>query len=122
MTEIETAGITEYKAAFLPSDINYDSWPSLQPWYDNLKTRTFHSVHDLHQWLLDLSELDSNVSEHLGWLYIKMTCDTQNKKASDAYKNFVSNIQPVIAEYDDAFNRKLIASEFHKQLGKDYQI
>lgn len=107
---------------FVPDNLNYDSWESLHPFYDNLKERSFSSVGDLKQWLLDLSDLDAAVSEHLGWLYIKMTCDTQDKLASQAYANFVTDIQPHISEYDDAFNKKLVATDFKKQLGEDYKI
>src|SRR6185436_6885922 len=107
---------------FIPGDLDFDKWAALQPFYEDLKARTFSSVSDLKSWLLDLSELDSAVSEHLGWLYIKMTCNTQDKGASEAYSHFVTDLQPHISEYDDEFNKKLVASEFKKQLGVDYKI
>jgi len=107
---------------FLSADINFDSWQLVKPWYENLKNRPLNSVDDLHQWLLDLSELESAVSEHLGWLYITMTCNTQDRNAADAYRNFVTNIQPLISEYEDELNRKLIACTYHKQLSGDYKI
>src|SRR5438552_23381 len=90
---------------FLPEDIDYNSWNSLQRWYDDLKYRQLNSADDLQKWIADLSELDSNVSEHMGWLYITMTRDTRDKAATEAYTHFVSEIQPHIAEYDDEMNR-----------------
>ena len=38
-----------------------------------------------------------------------MTCDTKDEKAAKAYADFVENIQPVINEYDDKLNKKLMA-------------
>jgi oligoendopeptidase F len=107
---------------FLSAETDFNSWESVKPFYDNLQSRTFKNIDDLQLWLKDLSELDAAISEHVGWLYIRMTCNTQDKAAADAYTNFVSTIQPQIAEYDDIFNRKLLDSEFTKGLSIDYKI
>lgn len=107
---------------FLTAAVDFNSWHTLKPYYENLQQRTIHDAAGLSAWLSDLSELDAAVSEHLGWLYIRMTCNTQDKSASDAYTHFVSEIQPGIAEFDDQFNRKLLDSEFKDQLNEDYKI
>jgi len=107
---------------FLTAETDFNSWDSLKPFYDNLQSRTFENLHDLQSWLQDLSELDASISEHLGWLYIRMTCNTQDKVATDAYTQFVSAIQPLTAEYDDIFNRKLLDSPFTNELSPDYKI
>lgn len=107
---------------FLAADIDFSSWESLKPFYENLKSRNFNTIGDMKSWLRDLSELDAAVSEHVGWLYIKMTCNTQDKIASEAYTNFVSEIQPLIAEYDDAFNRKFLDSPVKNELPPEYKI
>ncbi|MEO8086479.1 MAG: M3 family oligoendopeptidase [Bacteroidota bacterium] len=107
---------------FLSVETDFNSWESLKPFYENLKARVFNNKSDLEKWLMDLSELDSAVSEHLGWIYIHMTCNTQDKSASDAYAHFVGEIQPIIAEYDDAFNRKLLESKFSEELEVGYRI
>jgi oligoendopeptidase F len=107
---------------FLSTETEFSSWESLKPFYENLKARTFSALSDLKSWLKDLSELDAAVSEHIGWLYIKMTCNTQDKSASNAYTYFVSEIQPLIAEYDDEFNRKFLESPLKEQLPDDYKI
>ncbi len=94
----------------------------MKPYYQSLKARDFHDITDLKKWLVDLSELDAAVSEHLGWLYIHMTCNTQDKTASDVYTHFVSEIQPLVAEYDDEFNRKLLDCKLKDELSSGYQI
>ena len=107
---------------FLPAEADFNSWESLKPFYENLASRNFGNSGELRTWMKDLSELDAAVSEHLGWLYIRMTCDTQDKNASDAYTHFVSEIQPRMAEFDDTFNRKLLDSPLKDTLPETYRI
>ncbi len=124
MSDIQTTTAVPEKSSrhFLSKETNFSSLESLLPYYENLKSREINSVDAQKKWLGDLSELDSALSEHVGWLYIRMTCNTQDKLASDAYTNFVSAIQPVIAEYDDALNRKLLESNFKEGLSPAYRI
>lgn len=107
---------------FLAVATDINSWEALKPFYESLKAREIQSLDDLKNWLGDLSELDAAVSEHMGWLYIRMTCNTQDKTASEAYTHFVSEIQPKIAEFDDEFNRKLLGNKFKGELSSGYQI
>jgi oligoendopeptidase F len=107
---------------FLPEGTDFNSWDSLKPYYDNLQSRKFENLADLQLWLQNLSELDAAISEHLGWLYIRMTCNTQDKNATDAYTHFVSEIQPLTAEYDDVFNRMLLDTPLKNELSTDYKI
>ena len=107
---------------FLPELITIDSWNSLEPFFSNLKSRTINSADDLHHWLNDFSELNSVVQEHAGWLYIRMTCNTQDKKATEAYVFFVNEIQPKIAPFEDDLNKKLLDCKFRKELDARYAI
>ena len=67
------------------------------------------------QWLKDISDLESAVSEDLAWRYIRMTCDTSNKEHEAAYLDFVQNIQPMLAPLEDQLNRKILASPLSKE-------
>ncbi len=107
---------------FVPETINLDSWESLEPLYKNLESRPLNTVKDLQKWMDDYSEFDAAVQEHVGWLYIKMTCDTQDKKASEAYVFFVNEIQPKMAPYEDELNKKLLDCKVKDQLDKRYSI
>jgi oligoendopeptidase F len=107
---------------FITEGIDFDSWKSLHPYYENLKNHSLNSLDELKKWIADFSELDAAISEHLGWLYIRMTCDTQDKKLSDAYNHFVSEIQPLIAPYDDELNKKFLACEFCNELSDAYKL
>jgi len=107
---------------FLNESVDMDSWPAIEPYYRDLKSREINSHTDLVKWLNDSSELGAAIQEHAGWLYIRMTCDTQDKKASDAYVFFVNEIQPKIAPYEDYLNKKLAESKFSNELDKRYTI
>lgn len=97
---------------FLPEDFNVTTWDQLKGYFDQLLSRPIGSANDLEQWLKDRSELESVISEDMGWRYIRMTCYTDNEQYGNAYKDFVINIQPQIAPYSDELNKKVLASPY----------
>jgi oligoendopeptidase F len=108
---------------FLPPDFKVYDWDTLEPYLENLKTRNIGSAVELEQWLLDRSELESVLGEDMGWRYIRMTIDTQDEKATEAFHYFVNEIEPNIAPYDHAFNQKLVASPYLPELDEEkYRI
>lgn len=103
---------------FLPADFTVKTWNELEPYFKDLKNRSIQSVNDLEKWLHDRSELESVISEDLGWRYIKMTCDTTDQQLTDSYNYFISQIDPHIAPYNNELNKKLISSPFLPELDK----
>jgi len=95
------------------------TWAELKPYYDKLLERPFDSANDLRQWFRDRSELESAISEDMGWRYIRMTCYTENKEYLEKYQDFVQNIQPQIAPVSDQLNKKAAASPFLESLAKE---
>jgi len=108
--------ITRPKRTFLPEDFTVSDWSSLKPFFDDLLNRELPDLSSLRNWLSDRSELESVISEDMGWRYIKMTCYTDNQEYSKRYQDFVENIQPQIAPLADQLNKKMAASEFLPQL------
>lgn len=108
--------ITRPTRAFLPEDFSVTDWNSLKPFFENLLSRELTDPQALRKWLTDRSELESVISEDMGWRYIKMTCYTDNEAYSKSYQDFVENIQPEIAPVVDQLNKKLAASPFLSQL------
>jgi oligoendopeptidase F len=104
---------------FLKETFTVTTWDELKPYFDTLLRRDITSVQDLRDWLRDRSELESAISEDLGWRYIRMTCYTENKEFGDRYQDFIQNIQPQIAPVSDQLNRKAAASPFLDQLSRD---
>ena len=121
-TELSTREIAPSPRRFLTDGMSLDSWESLEPFYENLVQRKLNSVSDLKSWLSDISELESVMQEHVGWLYIRMTCDTQNKALSQAYTYFIEEINPHIEPYDDQLNNMLADCEWKKELDDRYSI
>lgn len=104
---------------FIDESFQVTTWENLKPWFDNLADRPILSADDLRKWLRDRSELESAISEDLGWRYIKMTCYTEDKALLERYQDFVENIQPNIAPVSDQLNRKVADSPFLGQLAKE---
>lgn len=104
---------------FIDDSFQVTTWDNLKPWFDNLADRPILSADDLRKWLRDRSELESAISEDLGWRYIKMTCYTDDKALLERYQDFVENIQPKIAPVSDQLNRKVADSPFLGELAKE---
>jgi oligoendopeptidase F len=123
---IQTTDLTIPKRkprVYLADDFKIDSWATLQPYFDELKAREVSSTAELEKWMQDRSELESVLSEDLGWRYIRMTCDTQNEEITKAFQYFVSEIEPKIAPYDHELNLKLMHSPYVNGLNKEkYKI
>ncbi|WP_240773200.1 M3 family oligoendopeptidase [Pontibacter sp. SGAir0037] len=107
----------------MAEDFAVEKWETIQPYLDELKTRQINSVEELEKWMSDRSELESVLSEDLGWRYIRMTCDTQNEDSTKAFQYFVTEIEPKIAPYDHDLNQKLMQSPFIGELDQEkYRI
>ena len=104
---------------FLKETFKVSAWEELKPYFDTLLERPVNSAEALRRWFQDRSELESAISEDLGWRYIRMTCYTENKEYLAAYQNFVENIQPQIAPVSDQLNRKAAESPFLAELAKE---
>jgi len=107
------------KRGFLPEQYTITTWEDLKPYFDNLLARSLTNVDELRNWLRDRSELESLISEDLGWRYIRMTCYTDNEEHSKSYKDFIENLQPQMAPYSDLLNKKLADSPFLSSLEQE---
>lgn len=101
---------------FVPEDFQVSDWETLKPFFEKLLGRPIATENELKQWLRDRSELESVVSEDLGWRYIRMTCYTDKVEYSKAYQDFIQNIQPHVAPYSDQLNKKVLDSPSGKNL------
>ena len=109
------------KRGFVPSDFQPTSFDLIEPYYNQLLNTDWNGglesqpsvSQDEHskfaQWLADRSELESCLDEHQAWLYVALSCDTENTDKRKAYEFFVQEIYPKIAPLDDALNAKMLA-------------
>ncbi len=108
----------ENTKSFISPDLQINSWDDVKPYFENLNDRELHNSSELHQWLLDRSELESLLEEDMGWRYIRMTCDTTDKEREQKYLTFVSEIEPQIAPYRDLLNKKMAESPYLAEVDK----
>lgn len=94
---------------FLPENLVIDKWETLQPFYENLKNRTIASWSDFRKWMRDRNELEAVMQEDSSWRYIRMSCDTTDKTAREAFNFFVTEIHPKSVVYDNDLNKRLLA-------------
>jgi len=102
------------KRNFVAKDFVVTTWGKLEVYFQDLLEREISSKDSYSAWIKDLNELSAVISEDMAWRYIKMTCDTKDKEIEGNYMDFVQNISPQIAPYQDKLNKKLIESPFKK--------
>lgn len=103
---------------YIPETLKVD-WDSLEPIFNELKTRSIHSLSGLEQWLLDRSELEAALEEDFAWRYIRMTCDTTDEKLLNDFQYFATEIEPKIAPISNELNKKFINCQYTAELDKD---
>lgn len=95
---------------YVPENLNVDDTHEVSKLYRHLLQREIPvDSAKLRQWILDWSELESVLGEVSCRRYVAMTCNTADEEAAKAYTDFVENIQPIMNEYDDKLNKKLVA-------------
>ncbi len=102
--------------SFLSSDFSITDWSTIEPVFENLKTRELNSESEFNQWLTDWDELGAALEEEYAWSYINMTINTKNEAASERYKLLISEISPKISPYSNELNKKLNNCEFKNSL------
>ena len=100
---------------YIPAQLDI-KWETLEPFYQELSNRPINSVQELEHWLHDRSELEAALEEDFAWRYILMTCDTASEELLQQFQYFATEIEPQIAPFNNELNKKLIDSEYVKQL------
>lgn len=117
MIEQETIHIpTRASRVFIGEEFDLKSWDDVQPLFENLQNREINSAADLKQWFSDRSEIESYLSENFAWRYIRQTCDTANTGLINSLQFFITEIQPKLAEYGNALDKKVVDSPFLSEL------
>lgn len=113
------AMIEKIKRSFLPEDYQLTDWASLEPYLEDLKNRKLDSKEALEQWMKDMSEVEAVIGEDAAWRQIKMTLDTTDKAAEEAFTYFCMEIEPKMKPYFFALNKKLLDNPYTQELDKD---
>ncbi|NQY67181.1 MAG: M3 family oligoendopeptidase [Flavobacteriales bacterium] len=107
---------------FLSEDLNISGWEDVEKFYKDLSERSVDTPELLSKWISDRSEMDAVLEEDMAWRYIKMNIDTTDKSLAERFQVFVEQISPQDATYSNGYDKRLIASEFLKDLNTDYTI
>ncbi|MBI1267365.1 MAG: M3 family oligoendopeptidase [Cryomorphaceae bacterium] len=100
------------KRTFIPESLVISGWLDLEPFVTALLDREIAHKDAYFSWLKDISELEAAIEEDSAWRYIRMTIDTTDEQAKQAYMTFVGEIQPKLAVVTDQLNRKIAGSAF----------
>ncbi|MDP4827406.1 MAG: M3 family oligoendopeptidase [Flavobacteriales bacterium] len=103
---------TKARRTFIPESLVISGWSDLEPFVTALLDREIAQKDAYFSWLKDISELEAAIEEDSAWRYIRMTIDTTDEQAKQAYMTFVGEIQPKLAVVTDQLNRKIVGSEF----------
>ncbi len=107
------------KRNFIPQDLKIKSKEDILPFLTDLTDREINSVEDLKKWWTDKSEAEAFFEEDMAWRYIKMTCNTEDEKLAEDFNFFVKEIEPLVSEYSDIFDGKLLEIPFLNDLDKE---
>ena len=111
--------ISKKARTFLPEGIQIDAWQKIENFYIELRDREILSAEALEGWMRDRSELQTVLQEEIGWKYIRMSCDTGNKKFEEDFNFFIEHIEPNTAPFENQLNIKLLSSPYLEQLDKE---
>jgi len=110
------------KRIFVAENLSIDSYEDVKPYFEELLKEEISSLDKFKTWLKKSSELDAVLEEDMAWRYIRMTVNTADKVAAEAYNKFVNEINPPICEVSNLLNKKLYDSPFKKDLTNAAEI
>ncbi|MBF0523040.1 MAG: M3 family oligoendopeptidase [Candidatus Omnitrophica bacterium] len=94
------------KRSFVPPEANLLNVEEIKGFFKQLLEREILCQKDLEQWIFDRSELEAALDQEGSILYIRMTCQTDDPKRAEMYKNFIENIPPAVEPLEDVLNQK----------------
>ncbi|RUL88612.1 M3 family oligoendopeptidase [Tautonia sociabilis] len=108
---------------WLPADVELKTWEQIEPYYQQLLERPIHSPAELEQWLRDVGELNSAVSQERDSRYIAMTCQTDDPEREAAYLAYVRDIEPKLKPYRNRLRNAYLDSPHRAGLPADrYEV
>ncbi len=103
---------------FVPQDLDAGDLTSLEKLFANLEDSALDSGEAAAQWLRDESELQSRIGAEVARRYIRMTCETEDEEAQQAYLHMEQSVLPRVKILADRLDKKLLASPALNQLSE----
>lgn len=105
--QMELINATRNVRLYLPNNFNVTVWSKLKPYFSELEVRTISNSIDLENWIYDRNEFIQIIKENLNWRYIKITVNSEDEKANEAYNYAIQKLVPMISKHDNALDKKL---------------
>lgn len=112
----------KYPRKYISEEFNPKSWEDIEKVSQELSSRTIENKNQLEKWITDWSEFQSVIRQEESYLYINMTCFTNDKQKADDFSYYIENIEPKLAPYEQELKLKLVASPFLNELDSYYDI
>ncbi len=95
---------------FLPDDFQVQSWAQIEPYVEDLLDQLgdIQDADELTQWLLRWDELEVVVDEEGTRRYIRMTCQTDDEDAEQAYMDYVENLKPKLKQARQSLRERFV--------------
>ncbi|PIE22934.1 MAG: peptidase M3 [Planctomycetota bacterium] len=110
------------KRRFVPEGFDSADPEQLRAQFERLEAQEITSAEELKSFLLDWSELASQVDAGLARRYVAMTCDTKDEAIKASYLAFERDVIPEWSKLDDKLNRKFLASPLRSELEEDFAV
>lgn len=104
---------------WLPAEVDFSTWERIEPYYQQLLERPIHSPDELEEWLRDVGELNSAVSQEGVRRYVAMTCQTDDPDRETAHLAFVREIEPRLKPYLNRLRNAYLDSPHRSGLDPD---
>jgi oligoendopeptidase F len=104
---------------FVRVEDSLDDFSRIEPYFRQLQDRALSDVASLEKWLRDASELAACLGEVRTDRYVRMTCQTDDAAASEAYMKYVEEIDPPCRRAWHKLNEKFLASPVVAKLPRD---
>ncbi len=109
--------IIEKKARkYFSEDFKPESWEIVQEQWNNIINTPLNSVEELEEMVEKFSEFNAILSQIEAWLYIRMTCQSDNPENEEKFNKFYSEIIGPSQDYEFQFKEKFYSSPFRKEL------
>ena len=104
---------------FVPETVDAGNWADLEPLFSALEERSIDSLEEFHEWIYDLSELESILRAEEARRYIDMTCHTDDESRRLRFLEYSREIESRSKAAFDRLDRVYLESDFRSQLPEE---
>ncbi len=116
---IDLAITKKKQRIFLPEMLDLSKWENIKPYFDDLLERAIETPAALYNWILDRSELEAILSEYSSRIWIRTTCDTNDKEGKELLEYYFTNIETELQRNFHKLNERFIACEHTADLDEN---